>query len=154
MKYELIPGLNRQHNTVIDYAGNHSTRIEVFWKDLRRAKELVAEIERGVGPVVSVVLADHELLRFDCLGDCGHYHAAMMRENPDGEIRLWFREQSVPEQIERVHFELTRNLAYYQGRSPIKAVRELRLDPHVHAQRCDQAKAIALDLWTKLGSVD
>ena len=55
--------------------------MEVFWKDFRGIR--VAEpLEGGVGPVLSVFAHDHEVLRFDCLGERGHFHAVFARIEP------------------------------------------------------------------------
>lgn len=93
--------------------------IDVFWKAL----------PIGRGPAASVVIHDEEVLRFDCFGaGDGHFHASFLQPHPDSEIRLFFPEDTIPQQIDRSMFELTHNLYYYTQRSPYADVRKFRAD--------------------------
>jgi hypothetical protein len=150
--YELTPGKNRPQCASVRYDTPADTRIEVFWKSFVGAQGsnwLDPRLVDGIGPVLSFIVAGREVLRFDCLGDSGHYHVALMRPSPEVECRLWFRERSQIEQVERSIFELERNLEYYLARNPQPDVRSARVDPQEHRSRCAQARSQALALWAR-----
>lgn len=93
--------------------------IEVFWKD----------VAAGRGPAMSVFVRGHELLRFDCFGrDRGHFHAALADPPGDSSRRIYFREVTSREQIERSLREVETNLRHYQQRSGIRSIRTLDFD--------------------------
>lgn len=69
----------------------------------------------GSGPAASVYVSNDEVMRFDCLAENGHMHFNMSHAtlfDNGGNARLYFQEKTVPEQIQRVLFELTHNLPY------------------------------------------
>ena len=143
--YELTPGANRK------LASRHSRNnfpisVEVFWKDFRGIR--VAEpLEGGVGPVLSVFAHDHEVLRFDCLGERGHFHAVFARIEPTTYNRLRFYETSQDEQVERSIFEITTNLAYYLDRNPEPQVRSsTSYDENTLGEVCASSRSAALHL--------
>ena len=78
--------------------------IDVFWKKL----------PIGRVPAASVVIHNQEVLRVDCFGPGkGHLHASLFQQVPAPELRLFFPETTIREQIDRSVFEVTRNLYYY-----------------------------------------
>jgi hypothetical protein len=54
------------------------------------------------------------MLKFDCLGaQHGHFHVYSLEKSGKGRMRVFFREQTVEEQIERSVFEVVWNLQSY-----------------------------------------
>ncbi|MGD2082062.1 MAG: hypothetical protein PVF91_03800 [Chromatiales bacterium] len=147
--YELNLGGRRAQLESVEYGSPADTRIEIFWKDLRGFRGADARLAEGVGPVLSFIVRGIEVMRFDCLGACGHYHVAMVRPDPTAEIRLWFRERTAPEQVERAAFELERNIDYYLPRNPLRSVRSAQIRRDEHRSRCSEARAAALALWER-----
>lgn len=110
--------------------------IDVFWKAL----------PIGRGPAASVVVHDQEVLRFDCFGPGkGHLHASFFQQAPAPELRLFFSEPTICQQIDRAAFEVTRNLPYYTQRSPYAAVRRFRIDDEQLRLAGDQMRTILAD---------
>lgn len=143
LPYELNPGPNRGQLSTITYSSPQDTRIEVFWKDFRGLTSVDARLQDGIGPVISVIVVGREVLRFDCLGTSGHYHAVLVRPDPTAEIRIWFREQDLAEQVERSFFEIERNLDYYLKRNPLAEVRCAKIAADEHRTRCAEAREAA-----------
>jgi hypothetical protein len=147
-EYELIPG-KRPGKHIIDYPDANDTRIEVFFKDFSNA-EGPRELADGRGPVISLIVDGFEVIRFDCLGDTGHYHIVFARPDmsidEDTENRLWFYESSIEDQIERAVFEIGTNISYYLQRNPIRQVREMDLDMATLTRICHEARRTALAL--------
>jgi hypothetical protein len=107
--------------------------LSVFWK----------VVVNGVGPGIVCVVADDEVLRFDCFGKGdGHYHILPKAET----VRLRFAEETVEEQIDRAAFELTANLAAHLRRSPNPLVRWKRIDREKLATAVEAARRAALSL--------
>lgn len=148
LEYELIPG-KRPGKHVINYPNANDTRIEVFFKDFSNAKGPRA-LADGRGPVISLIVGGFEVIRFDCLGDTGHYHIVFSR--PDTNIgkntenRLWFYENSIEDQIERAVFEIGTNISYYLQRNPKRQVRETDFDMATLNDICREARRTALAL--------
>lgn len=145
--YELKPAKHRRQSALFPYRQPDDTYIEVFWKDFGAAEGVDPLLRGGIGPVLSLVVSGHEAMRFDCLGEQGHFHVALVRPRAGSEIRIWFRERTAPEQVERAVFELRRNLDYYLQRNPVEAVRSARIARDEHETRCEEARRAALALW-------
>jgi len=88
--------------------------------------------EFGPGPVASIYIFDHEVMRLDCLGgDRGHFHVNMTQSlfRPNGEnARFYFPEGTVEEHIECAAFQLRRNLDYARSQNYRRRVRSVELD--------------------------
>ncbi|MDP3495764.1 MAG: hypothetical protein Q8R82_21865 [Hyphomonadaceae bacterium] len=152
--YELNHVRPRTGKIVIPYRSSPDTSIEVFWKDFRKPKPgRDAVLENGVGPVISFILNGRELARFDCLGENGHFHLALMRPDAGVENRLWLHERTTLAQVERAIFELRRNVNYYRQRNPVAEVRSGTLDPAEHDICCSQALSAAIGLMESKLSV-
>ena len=58
-------------------------------------------IDIGFGPTVALYIYDKEFLKFDCFGSLeGHYHILNKQE------RIYFKEQTVAQQIAKAIYEL------------------------------------------------
>jgi hypothetical protein len=104
------------------------------------------QLERGVAAFV--VVHGSEVLKFDCLGSNGHYHVATpfphgIRKGLQG--RIWLKEKTIEEQVERVVFELSQNLDYYLQTHPRRKVRNTHIDPQRLAAVCAEMKRRMLD---------
>ena len=123
---------------------------EVFWKDQ----------PLGQGPAASVFCHGQERLRFDCFGtEKGHYHVAYWCPPGSGENRLYFRERTREQQIERTVFEIQTNLDYYLRRIPDTRVRALQIDKNSLRAGCDWLRQQLLNLlqaapWQVDGKAD
>jgi len=147
LPYELNHVRSRAGKVVVPYASPQETRIEVFWKDFRKPRpDRDAVLENGVGPVISFIFNGRELARFDCLGEKGHFHLALVRPDPGAEKRIFFHEKSCRDQVERAVFELQKNVNYYRKRNPLPEVRDAILDPVEHDRCCLQAREAAMQL--------
>ena len=63
----------------------------------------------GWGPAVALYVHGHEVLRFDCFGEGGHYHFIHFIGSVElgaQEHRLFFLKKTRTVQIERAEFEL------------------------------------------------
>jgi len=123
VKLGLFEALNPNHHDRTDLKRievDENFRIDVFWKD----------VPAGKGPAMSVFVRGHEILRFDCFGqDLGHFHAGFADPPGASERRIYFRESTSREQIDRSVFEVGKNLRYYQQRSSVRSIRSLECDP-------------------------
>lgn len=112
--------------------------LSVFWK----------EVVNGVGPGIALVVAEEEVLRFDCFGaGVGHYHVEPARRTGlVGEFasRLWLAEKDVEAQIDRAAFELTANVVAHVCRNANPLVRATRIDRERMAVAVEQGKAVML----------
>lgn len=87
----------------------------VYWKVL----------EIGKGPAVILKAFGKEILKFDCFGKKdGHFHIA-----PHYEFRIYFTEETVPDQIQRTLTELRINALRYLAFQPEPQIRALRPNP-------------------------
>lgn len=124
----------RPIHDVVVYDIQPSAYVAVYWKSL----------PNGRGPGASLYAYDEEVLRLDCFGEgAGHYHVNLSSSGWHGtsdENRIFFREQTVPEQIERAAFELTRNAGYYLKRNHDPRVRHVTLNPQRLTAVADQMK--------------
>ena len=116
---------------------------EAYWVD-----RTGVDGRRETGPSVFLVAHGSEVLKFDCFGSNGHYHVATpypygIRKGLQG--RIWFKEASAQEQVERVIFELSHNLDYYLQTHPRRKIRNTRIDPQRLATVCAEMKAKMLD---------
>ena len=103
-------------------------RLSVYWLDISAG---ISSPSGGAGPAASLVAFDDEVMRFDCLGEHqGHMHLNMKQSRgfPGDVARLYFREQSIVEQVERSCFELEKNLDYALRTNFARKVRRVRLD--------------------------
>jgi hypothetical protein len=92
---------------------------QVYWK----------VIGSGKGPATILYLFDIETLKFDIYGkDKGHYHANPNNPHAGDVDILWLPELDAAAQIQRVMFELRRNVYYYLQRNVDERIRELRID--------------------------
>jgi hypothetical protein len=99
-------------------------RLEVYW--------LSGKV--GPGPGASMLVFGDEILRFDCFGARrrGHMHLNLKQSRGfpgGGAARLYYREHTIEEQIERSCFELDANLAYALKTNASSRIRRLRLRP-------------------------
>ena len=82
------------------------------------------------GPAASIVVFNDEIMRFDCLGrSMGHMHLNIkqIRGYPGSVARLYYREQTIEEQIERSCFELEHNLSYALKTNASARIRGLQI---------------------------
>jgi len=94
--------------------------IEVFWK--------VEHPFLGRGPTAIVYLGQKSMLKFDCLGaGHGHFHVYALEKSGKARLRVFFREQTVEEQIERSVFELVWNLETYLRSCRLERARSFKL---------------------------
>jgi hypothetical protein len=97
----------------------------VYWKVL----------EIGKGPAVILKAFDKEVLKFDCFGGkSGHFHIA-----PNYEFRIYFCEQTIPEQINRTLAELKINGLSYLKMQAEPEIRTLNPDPDNYFQAIEEA---------------
>jgi len=140
--YELIPG-KRAGKHVVPCPDADDVWMEVFFKDFSNAKG-PAELADGRGPVISLIVRDFEVIRFDCLGETGHYHIVFARPEATTTNRIWFYESSVEAQVKRALFEIETNIEYYLQRNPKRQVRSAVLSPDQTSAMCRQAQEIAM----------
>lgn len=82
-------------------------------------------IDIGFGPTVGLYLYNIEYLKFDCFGqDHGHYHVF----NKKTDVRIYFTEKTVLEQINKVKGGLMNTIQSYLQASKNKAIREFHFD--------------------------
>jgi hypothetical protein len=82
----------------------------------------------GPGIAASLVAFGDEIMRFDCLGaKKAHMHINMKQTRgfPAEHKRLYYRETSITEQIDRSCFELLNNLEYALNTNVSRRVRRL-----------------------------
>ena len=87
--------------------------LNVYWKVLKIGK----------GPAAIFKVYDTELLKFDCFGkDKGHYHLS-----PDYSRRIFFKEDSALEQINKASLELKNNLHKFLGMQKNEKIRNIEI---------------------------
>ena len=94
---------------------------DVYWKDTG---------EVGMGPTVAVYVYEIEFLRFDCFGaNKGHFHifAGQETDSPGGE-RIWWREETRTQQIDRTLWELEFNLQNFLNLANDISIRRFKID--------------------------
>jgi len=85
-------------------------------------------LDIGFGPTVALYLYDVEYIKFDCFGETrGHYHVF----NKKTDVRIYFTEKTVLEQINKVQHDLTNNVQTYLEASNNNKIREFILDMDV-----------------------
>lgn len=88
----------------------------------------------GEGPCVSFYVFENEVLRFDCFGKGkGHFHVNLgesLNVTTAPQHRLFFFEESVDDQIDRVGFELRVNCRYYLQRNEDTRTARFNVDPN------------------------
>lgn len=98
----------------------------VYWKSL----------EIGIGPAVILQAFDLEILKFDCFGkDKGHYHIA-----PHYDFRIYFIEETVPDQIKRTINELRLNGFRYLKNQKDPRFKSFTLDESNYSLKLDQVE--------------
>jgi len=109
----------------------------VFWKDIKNV---------GKGPALSLIVGEVEVLRLDCFGPGdGHLHADFVAAGMNAEERLFFPEDTIPAQIERALFELSKNWAYYTTRSLHPHVQKTWLDPNALRKALKEARGLMVE---------
>lgn len=103
---------------VVRYRIVENAELLVYWKVL----------EIGRGPAAALYLFGQEVLRFDCFGKNGHFHARFDEAEKGNIDRRFFNERTVPEQIDRSSEELTRNLHSYKAASKDPRIRDFEID--------------------------
>jgi hypothetical protein len=82
-------------------------------------------IDIGFGSTVGLYLYDIEYLKFDCFGEKhGHYHVF----NKKTDVRIYFTEKTVLEQINKVKEEMMNNIHTYLRVSTLQKIREFKFD--------------------------
>lgn len=85
----------------------------------------------GPGSCAAMIVHGDEVMRLDCLGaQRGHMHINLKQTRgfrDGGSARLYFREPSVVEQIDRACFELEHNLLYALTVNGSARIRRVRL---------------------------
>ena len=103
--------------------------LAVFWKD----------VPHGSGPGVALIVADEEILLFDCFGKPGgHFHI-----HPERDLtRFEFIESTTDDQIDHAAFEIEVNaIAYIRG-SLNPMVRRKAIDRDALANAARQAREL------------
>ena len=123
---KILPLPSRLTRPTVKDIHSHSIREGLFVHVYR----LVEPTGPGLG--VSVVAFTDEVMRFDCFGASdGHMHLNIKQNRgyPGSVARLYFREQTIQEQIERSCFELEHNLSYALKTNASSRLRRLQLQP-------------------------
>jgi hypothetical protein len=103
-------------------------KLLVYWKVL----------EIGKGPAVILQAFDKEILKFDCFGKSkGHFHIA-----PHYDFRIFFFEESVPEQISRTLSELRLNGLRYLKMQADPRISSIYPDPQKYLDAILQAEKL------------
>jgi hypothetical protein len=96
-------------------------------------------IDIGFGSTVGLYLYDKEYLKFDCFGEKhGHYHVF----NKKTDVRIYFKEKTVLEQINKVKDEMTNNIQTYLRASTLQQIREFPFNMDVFRSKV----LIAIDM--------
>ena len=83
------------------------------------------DLDIGFGSTVGLYLYNTEYLKFDCFGeDKGHYHLF----NKKTDVRIYFTEKTVLEQINKAKHELTNNIQTYLHASNVKKIHDFQFD--------------------------
>jgi hypothetical protein len=101
-------------------------KLLVYWKALTIGK----------GPAVILQAFENEILKFDCFGkNKGHYHIA-----PHYDFRIFFIEETVPDQISRTIKELRLNGFRYLKSQNDSRFKSLILDESKYQETLDQVE--------------
>ena len=107
---------------VRSYAIRDGIQLHVYWLD----------DNAGPGPAASLLVFGDEVMRFDCLGrGRGHMHLNLKQSRgfPNGGgSRLYYREQTIEDQIERSCFEFATNICYAFSLNASRRIRAVHLD--------------------------
>ena len=103
---------------LVRYRIVENAELVVYWKVLKI----------GRGPAAALYVFGQEVLRFDCFGENGHFHARLDEAEKGSINRKFFNERTVTEQIERSSEELTRNLRSYMTGSKDPSIRDFEID--------------------------
>ena len=103
-------------------------------------------LDIGFGPALGLYLYDIEYLKFDFFGEeKGHYHIF----NKKRDVRIYFKERTVLEQINKVAHELTNNIQTYLEGSKNKKILEFQFETDVFRSKILAAVEILLDYENK-----
>ena len=103
-------------------------------------------LDIGFGPALGLYLYDIEYLKFDFFGEeKGHYHIF----NKKRDVRIYFKERTVLEQINKVAHELTNNIQTYLEGSKNKKILEFQFENDVFRSKILAAVEILLDYENK-----
>jgi len=101
------------------YDVQENLKVDVYWQ----------ATVFGSGPAFALSVFDQEVLKFDCFGeDDGHYHISFGDRVNVEENRLYFKEKTREQQIERSFFELKKNMGYYFQRHCDRRIRTIQID--------------------------
>jgi hypothetical protein len=103
---------------LVRYRIMENADLVVYWKVLKIGK----------GPAAALYVFGREVLRFDCFGENGHFHARLDEAEKGRVDRRFFNERTVPEQIERSSKELTCNLHCYMAASKDPRIRDVEIN--------------------------
>ncbi len=123
---------NRQRNRKATQAlpVQENAQLIVYWK-----KEKI-----GTGPSVSLEICGREVVRYDCFGDgLGHYHIF-----PFDDLRIYFDEKTVHEQIKRSLSSIRSNHPHYLRNHHSKKVRDVELKPDNLEKSLAEAKKLMI----------
>ena len=123
--------LRRDVKTIICQSG---LEFDIYWKDTGKV---------GIGPSVAVYVEEFEFLRFDCFGaEKGHFHIFASRSDQGrGGDRIWWREQSREQQIERTLWELENNLQNFFGLAEDDGIRNFQVDTGAVSKSLTQVRS-------------
>ncbi|MEM7633058.1 MAG: hypothetical protein AAF299_00760 [Pseudomonadota bacterium] len=108
----------------------------VFWKVL----------PIGKGPALVLRIFGQDVLRFDCFGkDRGHFHTKTKLWATGDERRIFFRETTAADQVDRAIFELSKNLGYYLKINPDPDIRQISIKRASLETNLQLARARMLD---------
>jgi len=103
-------------------------------------------LDIGFGPALGLYLYDIEYLKFDFFGvEQGHYHIF----NKKRDVRIYFKERTVLEQINKVAHELTNNIQTYLEGSKNKKILEFQFETDVFRSKILAAVEILSDYENK-----
>ena len=100
-----------------------------------------------LGPALIVWFDYRRILKFDCLGKGrGHYHVALPPGMQRGREfdRIHLPEETVEEQIERVVFELRKNLRYHLEHCPYRRGRRATVPEQAVLDASEEVRSLML----------
>lgn len=117
-----------KRNDLKTFEIEENLKLLVYWKSL----------EIGIGPAVILQAYDLEILKFDCFGkEKGHYHIA-----PHYDFRIYFIEETVPDQISRSIKELRLNGFRYLKNQKDSRFNSFSLDESNYLLKLDQVEKV------------
>ncbi len=119
---------------------NAHAHLDVYWKSYGQ----------GSGPAVILNVHGHEVIKFDCYANAGHYHVRVMEWGTKRKNLLRLSETTREAQIDRAVFELRHNIHWYLERHPLAKVRRIHLDSQRLMETTEAARTIMLGYLEKL----